>query len=150
VLNSSPAQVEIFTSQEMRRQGTANSITVEDERGNRVNDGDASIDDANRRRISVALRPNLPNGRYVVRFQTLSDEDGESDSGAFAFYVGTQPSDAQKAQDAQLRLTESEVAAPGEGVGSAIPVIGALVAVLAVIVLAGSGWILLRSRSRPS
>src|SRR5688500_6332031 len=68
VLSSAPATVEIFTSQDMRRQGGSNVITVEDERGTRVDSGDARIDDANRRRMTAGLRPNLPNGRYVVRF----------------------------------------------------------------------------------
>lgn len=151
VLGTSPTIVEIFTTQELRRQAGANVITVEDEQGNRVDNGDTRIDDNNRRRFFVTLRPDLPPGRYIVRFQTLSDEDGESDRGAFAFYVRVQPTEAQRAQDAQLHLGESEA------VDSRRPLVegqndrtllfaGVLGAVALLGVIGVGGWVWLRGR----
>lgn len=151
VLSTPPTIVEIFTTQELRRQGNANVITVEDERGNRVDNGDTRIDDTNRRRFFVTLRPNLPPGRYIVRFQTLSDEDGEADRGAFAFYIGVQPTDAQRAQDAQLHLSEEDASTTHrslneEGSNRALYVVGAVVVIAVIAVLGFGGWALLRSR----
>jgi hypothetical protein len=150
VVPVAPTVVEIFTAQDLRRSGAASEITVEDERGVRVDNGDTRIDDTNRRHFMVTLKPDLPPGRYVVRFRTLSDEDGEADSGAFAFYVGTQPTEAQRAQDAQLRLTESEAPktplAPQGGGSSRTAVLVGAVAVVALVALGLVGWLALRRR----
>jgi methionine-rich copper-binding protein CopC len=154
VLTMPPAVVEIFTSQDLRRAAGTYEITVADERGARVDNGDTRIDDSNRRRFQVTLKPDLPPGRYVVRFKTLSDEDGEEDEGAFAFYVGTQPTDAQRAQDGQLRLTKDEVpqtplVQEGPQAGISTIVAGAIAAA-AIAILGVAAWLLLLRRpARP-
>jgi methionine-rich copper-binding protein CopC len=148
VLTTPPTRVEIFTKQDMRRQAGANVLTVADERGTRVDTNDVAIEDANRRHMTVGLRPGLPAGRYVVSFQTLSDEDGETDKGSFAFYVGSQPTDAQKAQDAQLQLTTAS--ADGDAGSSSLPLIIAAIVVVVLIAAIGiGGWLVFRNR-RPA
>src|SRR5579875_961044 len=104
VATSSPA-VDIYTAQDMRKIAGANVITVVGPDGKQADTGNTVVDDSNRRHLSVGLQPNLPPGRYVVSFKTLSDQDGEADHGQFAFYVQTPPTAEQKAADAKLPLT---------------------------------------------
>ena len=65
------------------------------------------LDDADRQHLSVGLLPNLPNGRYQVSFQTLSDVDGDLNHGQFAFYVGGGPTAEQQRSDSILTLTDT-------------------------------------------
>ena len=46
----------------------------------------------------TTLPPGLATGRYIVRWKSFSDEDGERDEGAFCFYVGVEPTAAQAAE----------------------------------------------------
>lgn len=102
VLATVPERVDIYTDSEMRKTADANVIMVTAADGSRVDDGSTLVDDTNRRHFSVGLQPNLPNGRYVVSFKTLSDVDGDTDSGRFAFYAGAGPTAEQKQLDAAL------------------------------------------------
>lgn len=142
VLNASPAEVEIFVAENMRKIAGANQISVAGPDGSQVDDGNSVVDDSNRQHLSVGLKPDLPSGRYVVSFKTLSDADGDADHGQFAFYVGTQPTPAQKAQDAKLALTaDTEKSSTGP---STSLIIGAVIAAVVVLVLLGGGWTMLR------
>src|SRR5690348_5718655 len=102
VLASAPARINIYTDCEMRKQVGGNSISVSGPQGARVDDGSTVVDDADRQHLSVGLQPNLPNGRYQVSFQTLSDVDGDLDHGQFAFYIGSAPTADQQRQDSGL------------------------------------------------
>lgn len=146
VLSAPPTAIDIFTAQDMRKITGANTISVQGPDGSQVDNGNTVVDDSNRRHYSVGLKANLPPGRYVVSFKTLSDEDGEADHGQFAFYLGVQPTDAQKAQDASLQITsQSDEPASSSHTGL---IIGIGVAVVIVIAI-GGGWILMRRRSAP-
>jgi methionine-rich copper-binding protein CopC len=133
VLATSPPAVDIYTVQDLRKTADADVITVVDAAQNRVDTGNTVVDDSNRRHFSVGLQPNLPPGRYLVAFKTLSDQDGEADSGQFAFYVGAPPKADQQATDAKLAVTskapdaDSEAPASHTGLAIAIAVVAALV-----------------------
>ena len=137
VLAAPPARVDIYTDSEMRKLAGANVIMVTNSNGQRVDDGNTIVDDANRQHFSVSLEPNLPPGRYVVSFQTLSDVDGDTDGGHFAFYVGNGPTAADKALDAHL----SGAPLPGSSAGSSSStgpfVLIGVAAVAALALLAG-------------
>jgi methionine-rich copper-binding protein CopC len=148
VLAAAPGQVEIFTDSDMRKLAGANVISVTGPDGSQVDDGNTIVDDANRQHFSVGLRPNLPSGRYVVTFKTLSDADGDTDGGKFAFYVGPGPTDAQKAQDAGLNgppvTVTAATPAPANSRRSALPL--AIVAALFVVLAVAAGGLALRKR----
>jgi len=148
VVATSPPAVDIFTAQDMRKTTGADEITVTDPNQNRVDTGNSVVDDSNRRHLSVGLQPNLPPGRYLVAFKTLSDEDGEADHGQFAFYVGAPPTSDQKAADAKLALTtatEDEAPPPSHtGLYTAIAVV---VALLILAIIGGFTW---TRRRRPA
>lgn len=135
VVSTSPPAIDIFTAQDMRKTTGADEITVTGPTQNRVDNGNTVVDDSNRRHLSVGLQPNLPPGRYVVGFKTLSDEDGEADSGQFAFYVGAPPTSDQKVADSKLALTtatEDQPAPSHTGLYIAIAVVVALVIIAMV------------------
>jgi methionine-rich copper-binding protein CopC len=138
VVATSPPAVDIYTAQDMRKTAGADVITVTDAAQNHVDTGNTVVDDANRRHFSVGLQPNLPPGRYLVVFKTLSDQDGEADSGQFAFYVGAPPTADQQAADAKLALTtdtgdtDSQTPTSHTGLAIAIAVVVALIVVAAI------------------
>jgi methionine-rich copper-binding protein CopC len=149
VLQSAPAQIDIFTAQDMRKLSGANEITVTGPDGNRVDNGNTVVDDANRRHFSVGLNPNLPNGRYVVSFKTLSDQDGEMDHGSYAFYIGAQPTLAQKNQDQRLALTaQAEDVTPSSSSHTGVIIIIVIVALIVLALAATALSIARRRRSR--
>jgi len=147
VVATSPARVDIFTAQEMKKEQATTAITVADASSARVDNDDTTVDDADRKHFSVGLKPNLPAGRYVVSFKNVSDEDGEADNGQFAFYVGAGPTAAQTALDATLKITAKtdEVKHSNSHTGLIVAII---IIVVAVIVVAGGGFTLLRRRRR--
>jgi methionine-rich copper-binding protein CopC len=165
VVQQPPAQVEVIFTQDVFREAGANFVRVRNEAGTPVSEGDGTIDDIDRTRITATLQPNLPAGLYIVDWQTLSDEDGDDDDGSFCFYIQTQPTAAQEAtcaefdQDAGPTATVSgptaspatePTATNGDGDddgGSGNTLIGAIVGVVIAVAVVG-GAILWFRRSR--
>ena len=114
VLKAAPAQIELrFTQQLFRREG-ANQLRLE-----RVGDsaaialGDVTIDNTDRAAMRAQLLEPLPPGRYLVSWQNLSADDGDTDSGVYPFYVGVGPSAEEEAADRML-AAELLIAYPGD------------------------------------
>lgn len=108
VVATSPAQVSITYSQDIQKITGSYSIVVRDESEADVTAAAAIVNEADRANVTVALRPSLPAGRYVVAYTNVSDEDGDPFEGAFAFYVGREPTAAELAEDAQLPGNEEQ------------------------------------------
>lgn len=87
VLTAAPPEVVITMSQELVRRQGANDINVVDGTGKEVTTLAAVIDNGDRRRLSVLLPSSLPPGPYMVRWTTLSAEDGDTASGEYSFTV---------------------------------------------------------------
>ncbi len=106
VVPTGPAQVDAYFKQKIFRQTGAFYLRVyADDNTTQVSQGDGALDDVDRHHMSAALPAGLPNGRYIVHWATQSDEDGESDSGMYCFYIGVQPAAAQRAQCASFAPT---------------------------------------------
>jgi methionine-rich copper-binding protein CopC len=110
VLVTSPPQVEIIFTQELQRITGTFGIDVIDEGGVDVTTADAILDDSDRHIMTVALQPALPAGRYVVEYRQISDEDGHEFEGAYAFYVGREPTPQERALDQELLGQEEDFA----------------------------------------
>ncbi|HET6615773.1 MAG TPA: copper resistance protein CopC [Dehalococcoidia bacterium] len=108
VVQTSPPQVSVTFTQEIQKITGTYGIDVFDANENEVTTQDAVLSDADRRILTVDLPPSLPAGRYVVRYKNVSDEDGDPFEGAYAFYVGRQPTAAELAADAELTQEEAE------------------------------------------
>jgi|CXWL01.1.fsa_nt_gi methionine-rich copper-binding protein CopC len=108
-LADGPAQVEITFTQDIQKLGGTYGIEVVKDRGLDVTAGPAVMDDGDRTKLSVPLQPNLLDGRYVVNWKNVSDEDGDPREGAFSFYVGDyEPNTVDLANDAQLERIGAE------------------------------------------
>lgn len=88
VLAVAPEQVRIWFTQELFRRQGMNQLAVYDAAGQRVDLADTAIDDDDRTLMWVSLPPALPDGRYTVRWQAISAEDGHEEQGEFTFTVG--------------------------------------------------------------
>lgn len=110
VVAEAPARVDVFFKQDVFKQAGKNHARVFDDGETQVSEGDGTVDDDNRRHIFADLPPGLPNGRYIVRWMTTSDEDGDTDEGAFCFYVGVEPTVDQQAECAALADEENPTA----------------------------------------
>jgi len=139
--------VDIYTVQDMKKEQGSNAITVVDGSNVRVDTGDTTVDDGNRKHFSVGLKPSLPPGRYVASFKNVSDEDGESDHGQFAFYAGAGPTAAQKALDPKLAITSKSEASTGSS-HTGLYVAIAVVVIVVLLALAAGGFGRRRRRRR--
>lgn len=163
-----PAQVDVWFTQEVFKSEGDNFVRVLDEQDVQVSEGDGVVDDDDRTHISAALPPDLGPGRYVVEWMTTSDIDGDTDEGAFCFYVAVEPTAEQEAECATFdeepeatpaaTATESGIAATstpddGGGVDAADGdsntgiIIGVIVAIVIVAAVVGGAAVWLR-RSR--
>jgi methionine-rich copper-binding protein CopC len=87
VVAEAPTQVQIWFTQDLFRRAGMNRIEVYDAAGQRVDQDDTTIDDDNRRLMTVSLQPELADGVYTVRWYSLSSEDGHDGEGEFTFTV---------------------------------------------------------------
>lgn len=85
VLTSAPAEIVIVMSQELARQAGGNDIDVFDAAGKEVTTVAAVVDNNDRTRLSVAMPSDLAPGKYTVRWQSLSSEDGDPADGELSF-----------------------------------------------------------------
>ena len=153
VLAESPAQVDVYTSQEMARSGGLPTLTIVNEAGDILNDG-STLDDEDRTHVFADLPPELPDGRYTVIWHTVSDEDGEEAQGAFHFYVGEGPSATPAPGEADgASATPAATATPGlspsgdGGDGGGIPLWALIAGVAAGVVVGGGAGLALGRRS---
>ncbi|MEX2159790.1 MAG: copper resistance protein CopC [Dehalococcoidia bacterium] len=121
VVQTAPPQVDVFFTQEVFRQEGANYVRVFNDSGDQVSEGDGVIDDDDRTHISTDLPADMPAGRYIVQWQTLSDTDGDDDTGAFCFYVQTEPTQPQRDECAAFAGEEGETPAATGGATEAAP-----------------------------
>ena len=120
VVATAPARVDVWFRQDVFRQQGSNFVRVFDDQDTQVSQGDGVIDDNDRKHIYADLPPGLASGRYIVRWMTLSDEDGDTANGAFCFYVGVQPTAAQQAECSAL-AGGTETPTPNVGAASGTP-----------------------------
>jgi len=107
VLRQAPPGVDVWFTQELFKREGRNFVRVFDEQDAQVNEGDGVVDDDDRTHVSTTLPADLANGRYIVRWKTTSDADGDTDEGAFCFYVGVEPTAGQAAACAALAGDET-------------------------------------------
>lgn len=81
---SSPASVTITFTEELAAGSTG---SVADASGATVSTG-ATISTTARTKLSIALKPSLPNGVYKVSWHSVAADDGDKLDGSFFFGVG--------------------------------------------------------------
>lgn len=115
VLETSPDRVEITFTQNIQRITDGFDLSVSDSDGTSVTAGEPEIPTSDRSKLTVALQPDLVPGRYVVEWLNTSDEDGHEGTGAYAFYVGVEPTADQLAEDEELAQIEGDASPTPDG-----------------------------------
>lgn len=108
VLATAPAAVTITYTNDIQKISGTYDLAVTDANSGDVTSGPTVLNDEDRSQVSVPLNPDLPAGRYVVRFENISDEDGDPFEGAFSFYIGREPTADERAADDELALIGEE------------------------------------------
>jgi methionine-rich copper-binding protein CopC len=87
VVETAPAKVEIWFSEEAKSDGTI--IQVIGPGGIQVDLGDSALDlnDPERKHVTVSLRSGLGPGAYTVQWHSVSGEDGDEAQGGYLFTV---------------------------------------------------------------
>jgi methionine-rich copper-binding protein CopC len=87
---SSVSEVRIWFTQELTLRG--NDIVVTDAAGNRVDNYDAYVDqaDPDRKQLAATVQP-LPEGTYTVTWTSSSAEDGHPATDSYSFSVLPEP-----------------------------------------------------------
>jgi methionine-rich copper-binding protein CopC len=83
-LASSPAMVVVNFDEELASGSTG---SVADANGAAASTG-GTIDPNERTKLTIALKPSLPNGVYKVSWHSVSADDGDELDGTFFFGVG--------------------------------------------------------------
>lgn len=115
-LAESPTQISIRFTQELFRRDGANAITLTTGDEVQIPLPEPRIDNEDRHQMTVAIPQELNPGRYIVSWNNLSAEDGDSDSGSFPFYVARSPSPSEVEQDRQI-AQDLLIAYPGDDPG---------------------------------
>ena len=167
VVPEAPIRLDVWFTQEVLRQEGNNFVRVFDEGDAQVSDGGGVVDDDDRAHMYTTLAAGLAEGRYIVRWMSTSFEDGDTDDGAFCFYIGVEPTAEQEAECAAFsgvgqtpaptaQPTEPSVAsptvpveqptatetAPGDDSEDGTPtgaIVGGIIAGVVVVALIGGG-----------
>jgi methionine-rich copper-binding protein CopC len=94
MVDGQPFVLKAYFTQELTSKST---IRVLDANGAQVDlaDGHVDLDDPDRKVMVVSL-PALPQGVYTVEWGSVSAEDGDPETGTFAFGVGMTPPSAEQ------------------------------------------------------
>ncbi len=93
VLQSAPAQVTGYFTNELRKDPNWNFLQVKDAQGGSVVNGDITLS-TDRRQMSVPLKSGLAGGQYTVTWRSWDDADGEIFGDCYTFFVGQAAADA--------------------------------------------------------
>lgn len=83
-VNKAPTQITLTFSEETS--ATKSGGSVVDASGATVSTG-FKVDLNERTKMTIDLKPNLPNGVYTVKWNTLTEDDNGTANGAFTFTV---------------------------------------------------------------
>ncbi|BCL80923.1 hypothetical protein ccbrp13_33880 [Ktedonobacteria bacterium brp13] len=135
-MTQAPTAVTVFTLENINPDPKGSNLFVYGPGGELISQGDAKVSLSDPRQMSIAIKP-AENGVYVVRWITVSAEDGDPDQGAFVFTV--KPS-----------VSASPTATTTAGVSGTPLWVLFVVGVLALLIGLGGGWALGRRSSVPA
>jgi copper resistance protein C len=148
-VSQAPTTVTVFTLENINPNPSKSNLFIYSPAGDLISQGNAKVSLTNPREMSITIRPDPANlkGVYVVRWITVSAEDGDPDQGAFVFTVNTGVVATPTTAATSQRTTPSTTTTSGSG-GAPIwvPIV---VGVLALLIGLGGGLGLGR-RSSPA
>jgi copper resistance protein C len=90
-VSQAPTTVTVFTLENINPDPNKSNLFVYSPAGDLISQGNATVSLTNPREMSITIKPDKANlsGVYVVRWITVSAQDGDPDQGAFIFTVNT-------------------------------------------------------------
>lgn len=86
-VSQAPTTISVTTAENMKSGPSNSNLQVYGPNGELISQGDATVDLNNPQLMSIKIKPS-GKGVYVVRWNTVSEDDGDPDQGAFTFTVG--------------------------------------------------------------
>lgn len=111
-LETAPARLDLWFSQQLFRQAGANTFALLDAEGSQIAAGELSLDRDDRSHAFAEISLDLPPGRYFIAWVNLSADDGDDDEGRSVFYVGRAATAAEIEED---RVLAAELLVPYPG-----------------------------------
>jgi methionine-rich copper-binding protein CopC len=151
-VSQAPTTVTVFTLENIAPGSSKSNLFVYSPAGDLISQGNATVSLTNPREMSITIKPDTANlnGVYVVRWITVSAEDGDPDQGAFVFTVNAaaiaSPTPAPTRSTSQGTTPTTSTTNSSGGTPVWVPI---LVGVLALLVGLGGGLGLGR-RSSPA
>ncbi|GER81378.1 hypothetical protein KTAU_00170 [Thermogemmatispora aurantia] len=146
-----PSTVTVFTAENMNPDPSKSNLFVYGPDGELISQGNATIPLNNPREMSVRIKPD-GNGVYIVRWITVSAEDGDADEGAFIFTVkpaGANSASTTPAPTPTASAASSSTASTSGGTSN-LPLWVSVAGIAGLLVGGGAGLGLGRSLARPS
>lgn len=148
-----PTSVTVFTLENINPNPTKSNLFVYSPAGDLISQGNAQVALQNPREMSIKITPDAKNlnGVYVVRWITVSAEDGDPDQGAFVFTVSANAAATATVAPTTTNQTTpppSNTASPGSG---GTPVwVPIVVGITALLIGLGGGLGLGRRNATPT
>ena len=148
-VSQAPTTVTVFTLENINPNPSKSNLFIYSPAGDLISQGNAKVSLTNPREMSITIKPDPVNlkGVYVVRWITVSAEDGDPDQGAFVFTVNAAAAVASSTPStSQGTTTTTSTTNSSGGIPVWVPIV---VGVLALLIGLGGGLGLGR-RSSPA
>lgn len=142
-----PTTVTVTTAENMKPGPQNSNLFVYGPSGALVSQGDGAIPLSNPKQMSIKITPEKNPGVYIVRWITVSADDGDPDQGAFIFTVN--PAGAATPTAAPKSTAPATPPAPPAATGGSSIWMPVLVGALGLIVGLGAGVAVGRRRPAP-
>jgi methionine-rich copper-binding protein CopC len=139
---NAPTTVTVTTAENMKPGAKFSDLYIYGPSGDLISQGDATVSLNNPKQMSVNIKGE-GKGVYVVRWVTVSADDGDPDQGAFIFTVGAPAATSQPAT-ASSQASTTQTAPSASGTPIWVPIV---VGVIALLVGLGAGLGLGRNRA---
>src|SRR3989441_6565196 len=146
-ISQAPTTVTVFTLENINPTPSKSNLFVYSPAGDLISQGNAKVSLTNPREMSITIKPDPANlhGVYVVRWITVSAEDGDPDQGAFVFTVNAAVVATPTATSSGTSSTTTT-----SGTGGTPLWVPILVGIVALVVGLGAGLGIGRSTAKPS
>jgi methionine-rich copper-binding protein CopC len=145
---TAPTSVSVTTAENMNPDPKKSNLFVYSPAGDLISQGDAKIPLNNPKEMSVPIKAT-GNGIYVVRWITVSADDGDAAEGAFTFTVN--PAGNNAATGVEAKPTAAPAASSATTTQNSSPVIPAVITgIIALLVGLGAGFGFGRTRPAPA
>jgi copper resistance protein C len=142
-----PTTITVTTAENMKPGAQFSNLFVYGPSGELVSQGNGKIPLNNPKEMSITITPEKKPGIYVVRWITVSADDGDPDQGAFVFTVNPA---GVAATPVPTPAKQTATPTSTTGTSGTSPWISVAVGVIALLVGLGGGVALGRHRSAPA